>query len=143
MINEECIDELADELDLKPEIAAITAKAMRGELDFARALATRVKLLAGLDLQTIKQVRRERITLAPGGRAAVISFHSLEDRPVKRCFARLANPCTCPPDLPACVCGKAPLVRILTPRPVRPGPDEVARNPRARSARLRAYVKEA
>ncbi|HHG91278.1 MAG TPA: phosphoserine phosphatase SerB [Devosia sp.] len=71
MINEECIDELADELDLKPEIAAITAKAMRGELDFARALATRVKLLAGLDLQTIKQVRRERITLAPGGRVLV------------------------------------------------------------------------
>ncbi len=71
MINEECIDELADELGLKPEIAAITAKAMRGELDFAEALTTRVKLLRGLDLQTIKQVRRERISLAPGGRVLV------------------------------------------------------------------------
>ncbi len=71
MINEECIDELADELGLKPEIAEITAKAMRGELDFTEALATRVKLLRGLDLQAIKQVRRERISLAPGGRVLV------------------------------------------------------------------------
>ncbi len=71
MINEECIDELADAMGLKPEIAEITAKAMRGELDFSEALVTRVKLLKGLDLGTIKQVRREAITLASGGRVLV------------------------------------------------------------------------
>lgn len=71
MINEECIDELADALGLKPQVAEITDRAMRGELDFAAALDTRVKLLAGLERRAMEEVRRERITLAPGGRALV------------------------------------------------------------------------
>ena len=71
MINEECIDELADMLGLKAEVAAITDRAMRGELDFAAALDTRVALLKGLGRSAIEAVRRERITLAPGGRALV------------------------------------------------------------------------
>ncbi len=71
MINEECIDELAAALGIKPEIAAITERAMRGELDFEQALDTRVALLKGLDRARIEQVRREQITLAPGGRALV------------------------------------------------------------------------
>lgn len=71
MINEECIDELAAALGIKPEIAAITDRAMRGELDFEEALDTRVALLKGLDRKRIEQVRREQITLAPGGRALV------------------------------------------------------------------------
>ncbi len=71
MINEECIDELADRLGLKEKISLITEKAMRGELDFAEALATRVALLKGLERKTIEQVRREQITLAPGGRVLV------------------------------------------------------------------------
>lgn len=71
MINEECIDELADALEIKAEVAAITERAMRGELDFAKALDTRVALLKGLDRKAIAEVRRERITLAPGGRALV------------------------------------------------------------------------
>lgn len=74
--------------------------------------------------------------LAPGGRAAVISFHSLEDRAVKRAFAELAHPCRCPPELPVCGCGAAEW-KILTRKVVTPGPDEVARNPRARSSKLR------
>ncbi len=76
--------------------------------------------------------------LRPGGRIAVIAFHSLEDRAVKQGFARLASPCTCPPDLPVCGCGLEPKVKLLTPRPARPDEDEVARNPRSRSAKLRA-----
>ena len=71
MIEQECIDELADALGIKERIAAITRKAMDGKLDFKQALATRVELLRGLDLAIMKQVRRERITLAPGGRVLV------------------------------------------------------------------------
>jgi 16S rRNA (cytosine1402-N4)-methyltransferase len=79
--------------------------------------------------------------LRPGGRLAVISFHSLEDRIVKRFFAERAKGCTCPPDFPVCVCGKEPEVRILTRRPVRPSAHELDLNPRSSSARLRAAVK--
>jgi phosphoserine phosphatase len=71
MIEQECIDELADAVGIKAEIAAITARAMNGELDFAEALRTRVKLLAGLPRSRIEEVRREQITFAPGGRTLV------------------------------------------------------------------------
>ncbi len=71
MIEQECIDELADMLGLKSQVAAITKRTMRGELDFSQALETRVALLAGLSRTNIEQVRRERITLAPGGRVLV------------------------------------------------------------------------
>jgi len=79
--------------------------------------------------------------LRPGGRLAVISFHSLEDRIAKRFVAAQAKGCTCPPDFPACVCGKEPTLRSLTRKPVRPGRDETDANPRAASARLRVAVK--
>jgi 16S rRNA (cytosine1402-N4)-methyltransferase len=79
--------------------------------------------------------------LRPGGRLAVISFHSLEDRIVKRFFAAQARGCTCPPDLPVCVCGKEPTLRLVTRKAVRPSPAETAENPRAASARLRVAVK--
>lgn len=75
--------------------------------------------------------------LAPGGRLGVISFHSLEDRIVKTAFKAAATGCTCPPELPLCVCGGRPIVRLITRRPVTPSDDECAANPRARSARLR------
>ena len=81
--------------------------------------------------------------LRPGGRIAVISFHSLEDRIVKRFFRERARGCTCPPEFPVCVCGKEPEARVLTPRPLRPSQRELDANPRAASARLRAAVKVA
>ncbi|MET3924790.1 phosphoserine phosphatase SerB [Devosia sp. 2618] len=71
MINEECIDELADALGIKDKVAEITERAMRGELDFGEALDTRVALLKGLERKVIEEVRRENITLAPGGRALI------------------------------------------------------------------------
>jgi 16S rRNA (cytosine1402-N4)-methyltransferase len=75
--------------------------------------------------------------LKRGGRLAVISFHSLEDRAIKHAMRSLAERCICPPKLPVCGCGRENLVRILTSKPVRPAEDEVEANPRARSSRLR------
>ena len=79
--------------------------------------------------------------LGVGGRFAAISFHSLEDRRVKRFLADRARGCICPPELPVCVCGRDPEARPLTRKPVAPSPEEAERNPRSRSARLRAAVK--
>jgi len=75
--------------------------------------------------------------LKSGGRLAVISYHSLEDREVKNFFKHNENPCTCPPELPYCVCGKKPLLKRVKPFLIRPGQEEVEQNPRARSAKLR------
>jgi len=79
--------------------------------------------------------------LRPGGRLAVISFHSLEDRIVKRFLRAQEKGCTCPPDFPVCVCGHEPALRALSRRPVKPAQAELAANPRSASARLRAAVK--
>jgi 16S rRNA (cytosine1402-N4)-methyltransferase len=79
--------------------------------------------------------------LAPGGRLGVISFHSLEDRQVKRFFADRARGCICPPELPVCVCGRSPEAELLTRRALTPTPGELSSNPRSRSAHLRAARK--
>ena len=79
--------------------------------------------------------------LNPGGRLAVITFHSLEDRIVKRAMQNMARGCTCPPEFPVCVCGKKPKVKLLTRKPIVSGEAELAENPRARSAKLRVAEK--
>lgn len=79
--------------------------------------------------------------LSPGGRLAVLTFHSLEDRIVKQTFRRLANPCTCPPKIPVCICGKKPVVRVLGGGGVKPSKEEIAVNARSRSAMLRGCEK--
>ncbi len=81
--------------------------------------------------------------LRPGGRLAVISFQSLEDRLVKNFFKAQVDPCTCPPDLPVCACGLAPQMEHVTRKAVRPSPQEVADNPRSASARLRVAQRTA
>ena len=75
--------------------------------------------------------------LNPGGRVCVISYHSLEDRIVKRLFQELSKGCTCPPDIPVCVCGNVPIVKVITRKPLVATAEEVERNPRARSAKIR------
>jgi 16S rRNA (cytosine1402-N4)-methyltransferase len=79
--------------------------------------------------------------LCPGGRMAAISFHSLEDRRVKRFFTELARGCVCPPELPVCVCGHEPLAELVTRRAVKPTAGGIAQNPRSKSGRLRAALK--
>lgn len=79
--------------------------------------------------------------LRSGGRMAVITFHSLEDRLVKNAFRTLENPCTCPKDIPVCVCGKKPVVRVITRKPILPGARELEINTRSHSAKLRVCEK--
>jgi len=79
--------------------------------------------------------------LKPGGRLCIITFHSLEDRIVKNTYRELANPCTCPPGMPVCVCGKRPTVKLVTRKPIVASPEELAANPRSRSASLRVLEK--
>ena len=79
--------------------------------------------------------------LSPGGRLAVITFHSLEDRLVKECFAAFAKGCDCPPDFPVCVCGKTPSVKLLTRKPIEPDERELGENSRSHSAKLRCIEK--
>ena len=80
--------------------------------------------------------------LAPGGRIAVITFHSLEDRIVKNIFKNAQDPCTCPPDFPVCVCGKVSKGKILTKKPIVPTEEEMQVNPRSKSAKLRIFCKK-
>ena len=79
--------------------------------------------------------------LNPGGRIAVITFHSLEDRIVKNAFAELCRGCICPPDFPVCVCGRTPRGRLVTKKPIVPSEAEIGENPRAKSAKLRIIEK--
>jgi len=92
--------------------------------------------LAGLN----KAIEQYAGFLSHGGKLAIISFHSLEDRIVKQTFVKLANPCTCPPKMP-CVCGKKPEIRIMTKKPILPDDTEIRANPRSRSAKLRILEK--
>ncbi|WP_094547578.1 16S rRNA (cytosine(1402)-N(4))-methyltransferase RsmH [Petroclostridium xylanilyticum] len=79
--------------------------------------------------------------LKPGGRMAIITFHSLEDRIVKQTFSRLSSKCECPPQFPVCVCGKKPVTKIVVKKPIVPSEQELTVNPRARSAKLRVVEK--
>ncbi len=101
-----------------------------------------LRIAVNQELEQVQQgVSAGIAALKPGGRIAVISFHSLEDRIVKHLFREAATGCTCPPRMPYCVCNKKPQLRILTGRPILAGAEETNRNPRARSAKLRVAEK--
>lgn len=101
-----------------------------------------IRIAVNDELASVERGVRSAIQLLrPGGRGVVISFHSLEDRIVKTLFREAAVSCTCPKGLPRCICSVQPQVKVLTGKPVLAGDDEVGRNPRARSAKLRAVEK--
>ena len=122
--------------------AAIPTPARFGDGHPARRVFQALRIAVNDELHALEAAMPAALeTLRPGGRLAVISFHSLEDRIVKRFFRREAHGCTCPPEFPVCVCGREPSLRLLTRKAVRPAAEEVAANPRAGSARLRAAQK--
>jgi 16S rRNA (cytosine1402-N4)-methyltransferase len=122
--------------------AAIPAPRRFGDGHPAKRVFQALRIVVNEELESLEQALPVALRLlSPGGRIAVISFHSLEDRIVKRFFAAQARGCTCPPDLPVCVCGKEPTLRLVTRKAVRPSPAETAENPRAASARLRVAMK--
>lgn len=108
----------------------------------ARRTFQALRIAVNDELAPLEQALRDLAELlVPGGRLCVIAFHSLEDRVVKNTFRSLADPCTCPKNLPVCVCGKTPTVRLITRKPITATPQELAENPRARSATLRVLEK--
>ena len=122
--------------------SAIPAPRRFGDGHPAKRVFQALRIVVNEELESLEQALPAAVQLLrPGGRIAVISFHSLEDRIVKRFFAAEARGCTCPPDLPICVCGKEPSLRLATRKAIRPSPAETAENPRASSARLRVAVK--
>ena len=102
--------------------------------------AIRIEVNKELDV-IVPAIESAVARMKAGGRIAIITFHSLEDRIVKQAFARLASGCTCPRDLPICVCGKKPLLRVVSKKPILPSDEELEINPRARSAKLRVAEK--
>lgn len=135
---------LATTFDLVHAVDAAIPKAVRRKDDGhpARRTFQAVRIAVNDELDPLDQALCDFVDcLKPGGRILVITFHSLEDRLVKRCFQRLQNPCTCPPKAPICTCGKKPQIRVLAKGAVPPTEEEVARNPRARSAKLRVAEK--
>ncbi len=130
--------------DLVRVVDAAIPKAVRRKDDGhpARRTFQAVRIAVNDELDPLDAALEDFVDcLKPGGRLLVITFHSLEDRLTKRCFQRLQNPCVCPPKAPVCTCGRTPKARILARGAVPPTAEEVARNPRARSAKLRVVEK--
>lgn len=117
---------------------AIPAPARRTGPHPARRTFQALRIAVNDELGALREGLEAAVAhLAVGGRVAVISFHSLEDRICKQAFQEWSRGCVCPPGLPVCACGRKPLVRVLTKKPIVPSQEEVRRNPRARSAKLR------
>ncbi|MGE5591863.1 MAG: 16S rRNA (cytosine(1402)-N(4))-methyltransferase RsmH [Bacillota bacterium] len=122
--------------------AAIPAAARRSGPHPARRTFQALRIAVNDELGALEEGLGQALELVrPGGRVAVITFHSLEDRIVKQAMQDWARGCICPPDLPICVCGRKPRARLVTRKPVSAGEEEVSRNPRSRSAKLRVAEK--
>lgn len=135
--------EIATTFELVDTIrGAMPAAALREKQHPAKRSFQGIRIAVNDELGAIERMLGQAISrLRPGGRLAVISFHSLEDRIVKTQLAAAAKGCTCPPEFPLCVCGKKPLVKLVQRKPILPGDRELEENPRARSAKLRVAEK--
>ena len=121
---------------------AMPPAALREKQHPAKRSFQAIRIAVNDELGSVEKVMRDAIPcLNPGGRLAVITFHSLEDRIVKNAMANAAKGCTCPPNFPVCVCGKKPQVKLITRKPIVSGEAELSVNPRARSAKLRICEK--
>ena len=122
--------------------SAMPAAALREKQHPAKRSFQAIRIAVNDELGSVEKVMRDAIPcLNPEGRLAIITFHSLEDRIVKNGMANASKGCTCPPSFPVCVCGKKPQVRLVTRKPIVSGDEELERNPRARSAKLRVCEK--
>lgn len=122
--------------------SAMPAAARREKQHPAKRTFQAVRIEVNGELEAVASAVRDSVScLAPGGRIAVISFHSLEDRIVKRAFAELAQGCTCPKSFPVCVCGNKPKIRLVSHGVITASPEELENNPRSRSAKLRVAEK--
>ena len=122
--------------------SAMPPAALREKQHPAKRSFQAIRIAVNDELGSVERVMERAIPrLNPGGRMAVITFHSLEDRIVKNAMANAAKGCTCPPNFPVCVCGKKPQVKLITRKPIVSGAEELERNPRARSAKLRICEK--
>src|SRR5438105_15824014 len=132
-------------IETTTQLAAVIRSVKRAkphDIDPATLTFQALRIAANEELVGLDQFISDAVgALERGARIAVIAFHSLEDRIVKRAFRRLAGECTCPPGLPVCACGAKEIVKVLTGRPVTASEDEVKRNPRSRSAKLRVAEK--
>ena len=121
---------------------AMPARALKEKQHPAKRSFQAIRIAVNDELASVERmIQRAVPRLNRGGRLAVITFHSLEDRIVKTGLAQFARGCTCPPDFPVCVCGKTPDIRLVHKKPILPTPGEIEENPRARSAKLRVAEK--
>lgn len=119
--------------------AAIPAK-MRQKGHPSKRTFQAIRIECNRELEVLRSSLMDLIEmLRSGGRLCIITFHSLEDRIVKTAFKKAENPCTCPPEFPVCVCGKEPLGRVVTRKPITPGQEELLQNSRSKSAKLRVF----
>ena len=122
--------------------SAMPAAALREKQHPAKRSFQAIRIAVNDELGAVETVMRDAIDcLNPGGRLAIITFHSLEDRIVKNGMQDAAKGCTCPSNFPVCVCGKKPRVKLITRKPITSGEEELEQNPRARSAKLRVCEK--
>ena len=122
--------------------SAMPASALREKQHPAKRSFQAIRIAVNDELGSVEKVMRDAIPcLNPGGRLAIITFHSLEDRIVKNGMAAASKGCTCPPSFPVCVCGNKPKVKLVNRKPIVSGDEELERNPRARSAKLRVCEK--
>ncbi len=123
--------------------ASMPAKAKSGKGHPAKRTFQAIRIELNSELDVLQESLEDMVSLLnDGGRLCIITFHSLEDRIVKNFFRKMENPCTCPPNFPVCVCGKKPAGKVITRKPILPSEEELEKNKRSKSAKLRIFEKE-